>query len=84
MLKVYRNQLFLPQIPNPPPESVLYTCKKNDIFRWPLNHLFFYNAIEINRLCCLFLLKLNTMLNAKYENPYQNSEKIACIGQRLM
>ncbi len=22
--------------------------------------------------------------NAKYENPYQNSEKIACIGQRLM
>ncbi len=22
--------------------------------------------------------------NAKYENPYQNCEKIACIGQRLM
>ncbi len=30
-----------------------------------------------------FLLKVEYHVNAKYENPYQNSE-IACIGQRLI
>ncbi len=28
--------------------------------------------------------KVEFNANAKYENTYQNSEKIACIGQRLM
>ncbi len=29
-------------------------------------------------------IKVEYHANAKYENPYQNSEKIACIGQRSM
>ncbi len=30
------------------------------------------------------LFKVEYHANAKYENPYQNSEKIAFIDQRLM
>ncbi len=30
------------------------------------------------------VIKVECHANAKYENPYQNSEKIACIGQRLI
>ncbi len=30
------------------------------------------------------IFKVEYHANAKYENPYQNSGKIACIGQRLM
>ncbi len=29
-------------------------------------------------------IKVEYHANAKYQNPYQNSEKIAYIGQRLM
>ncbi len=46
----------------------------------------YLNVSYIQELVDLYvaLLKVEYHSNAKYENQYQNSEKIACIGQRLM
>ncbi len=61
----------------------------NDL-EWPMLSYYvilyekFRNVMQKTEKVALISFEVEYHANAKYENQYQNSEKIACIGQRLM